>query len=103
MSRYIYITDDCLMDIAYEHMDDDALIGLQNALEKIPTADVVEVVHGKWIPRTNLPKQEIFICSVCGGWAYSPWIGSRKKPKPNWCKYKYCPNCGADMEVRNEV
>ena len=41
MSRYIYITDDCLMDIAYEHMDDDALIGLQNALEEIPTAEVV--------------------------------------------------------------
>lgn len=42
MSRYIYITDDCLMDIAYEHMDDAALIGLQNALEEIPTADVIE-------------------------------------------------------------
>ena len=41
MSRYIYITDDCLMDIAYEHMDDYALIGLQNALEEIPTSDVV--------------------------------------------------------------
>lgn len=35
------------MDIAYEHMDDNALIGLQNALEKIPTADVVEVVRCK--------------------------------------------------------
>lgn len=65
----------------------------------LSTADVVEVVHGKWIPRTNLPKQEIFICSVCDGWAYSPWIGNRKNPKPNWCKYKYCPNCGAKMEV----
>lgn len=47
MSRYIYITDDCLMDIAYEHMDDNALIGLQNALEEIQTADVVEVVRCK--------------------------------------------------------
>ena len=73
--------------------------GAINEVSNAPTADVVEVVHGKWIPRTNLPKQEIFICSACGGWAYSPWIGSRKKPKPNWCKYKYCPNCGADMEV----
>lgn len=47
MSRYIYITDDCLMDIAYKHMDDNALIGLQNALEEIDTTDVVEVVHGE--------------------------------------------------------
>lgn len=71
----------------------------RDEIRSVPTADVVEVVHGKWIPRTNLPKQEIFICSVCDGWAYSPWIGNRKNPKPNWCKYKYCPNCGAKMEV----
>ena len=59
MSRYIYITDDCLMDIAYEHMDDDALIGLQNALEEIPTADVVEVVRCrdcKWYGIDELKK-----------------------------------------------
>ena len=72
-------------------------------LSQAEPADVVEVVHGEWHPRTDLPKQEIFICSVCGGWAYSPWIGNRKNPKPNWCKYKYCPNCGADMRGgRNE-
>ena len=72
-------------------------------LSQAEPADVVKVVHGEWHPRTDLPKQEIFICSVCGGWAYSPWIGNRKNPKPNWCKYKYCPNCGADMRGgRNE-
>lgn len=52
---------------------------------------------GKWTPKENRPKQEVFICSECGGLAYSPWIGSRKTPKPNKCKYSYCPNCGADM------
>ena len=70
---------------------------VREIIDEQPTADVVKVVHGEWHPRTDLPKQEIFICSVCGGWAYSPWIGNRKNPKPNWCKYKYCPNCGADM------
>lgn len=53
---------------------------------------------GKWTPKENRPKQEVFICSECGGWAYSPWIGSRKTPKPNKCKYSYCPNCGAEMD-----
>ena len=95
MSRYIdadALIQLGLQDGAYEY------VSVQEIAD-FPTADVVEVVRGEWIPRTNLPKQEIFICSVCGGWAYSPWIGSRKKPTPNWCKYKYCPNCGADMEV----
>lgn len=64
-----------------------------------PTADVVERKRGKWIPKEDRAKQEVFICSVCGGWAYSPWIGSRKNPKPNWCKYLFCPNCGAEMEA----
>lgn len=56
---------------------------------------VEERKKGKWIAKENRPKQEVFICSECGGWAYSPWIGSRKNPKPNRCKYNYCPNCGS--------
>lgn len=60
-------------------------------------------MKGRWIPKEDRAKQEIFICSVCGGWAYSPWIGSRKTPKPNWCKYAYCPNCGADMRGEEDV
>ncbi len=61
-----------------------------------------EVRHGRWIAKDDRAKQEIFICSECNGWAYSPWIGSRKNPKPNRCKYQYCPNCGAKMDEVNE-
>ena len=59
---------------------------------------------GKWIAKEERQKQEIFICSVCKGWAYSPWIGSRKSPKPNRCKYNYCPNCGSynGEDIRGE-
>lgn len=64
-------------------------------LFEFPTIE--ERKKGKWTPKENRPKQEVFICSECGGGAYSPWIGSRKTPKPNKCKYSYCPNCGADM------
>ena len=87
MSRYIYITDDCLMDIAYEHMDDYALIGLQNALEEIPTADVVEVVHGEW-------KSGDCICPVCGE---DKFKGLDADIWSDW-KPNYCPNCGARMD-----
>lgn len=74
-----------------------ALIDDQKTLEQIideqPTIE--ERKKGKWTPKEERQKQEIFICSECGGWAYSPWIGSRKNPKPNRCKYNYCPNCGS--------
>ena len=63
------------------------------AIETAPTIE--ERKKGKWIAKENRPKQEVFICSECGGWAYSPWIGSRKNPKPNRCKYTFCPNCGS--------
>lgn len=65
------------------------------AIEDLPSVQPQKT--GKWVPKENRPKQEVFICSECGGWAYSPWIGSRKTPKPNKCKYSYCPHCGADM------
>jgi len=64
-------------------------------IEHAPTIE--ERKTGRWIPRYDRPKQEVFICSECGGFAYSPWTGSRKTPKKNWCKYRFCPNCGADM------
>ena len=76
------------MDIAYEHMDDNALIGLQNALGKIPTADVVEAVHGEW-KQNNLNGFKIYDCSNCGVHMEA--------------KFNYCPFCGADMRgERNE-
>lgn len=54
-----------------------------------PAADVAQVVHGRWIDCTNLlfePNK----CSVCGGFAY------------NTENMKYCPNCGAKMDLATE-
>ena len=58
-------------------------------LDEVPTADVVEVKHGKWkkMWHSNL-KQELPCCSVCGHFSAMRW--------------KYCPECGADMRKETE-
>ena len=52
------------------------------------TVDAVEVVHGRWEPRKDVPG---FVrCSVCRDCnIYDDW--------PDGKKWNYCPNCGADM------
>jgi hypothetical protein len=64
-------------------------------IDSVPAVDATPVVHGRWIETlvpdgyvqkaSRMRKQ----CSVCG------WT--------NACRYKYCPNCGAkmDLEVKN--
>lgn len=60
----------------------------KDELAAIPAADVVPVVHGRWID--NVDKDGKLCnawrkCSACGGLNFS------KKPP-------YCPSCGAKMD-----
>lgn len=69
------------LDDAYEQGWLDALGNLKNA----PAADVVPVVHGRW-----LDNEDYMFCSICG----IQW---------NYCDndtetFNYCPNCGAKMD-----
>lgn len=55
-----------------------------SALKKLPSADVVQVVHARWVNYSPVTIK----CSQCGhvihDWRYS--------------ECKYCPNCGARMD-----
>jgi hypothetical protein len=63
------------------------LTSLREVIEDTPTADVVEVQHGKW-----KRKGQGIYCSVCGNEsAYNPFGASKFSD--------YCPNCGAKMDV----
>lgn len=66
----------------------------------MPTADVVEVRHGRWIEDERTypgPGLKNNLCSVCGEIA-----GSWKEGLEPGRKWAYCPNCGALMrEVEN--
>lgn len=64
--------------------------GMREDLEKLPTADVVEVRHGKW-EKSEIPEEK-YVCSVCGGacWYYDY--------QGELAKSRFCPNCGAKMD-----
>ena len=63
-------------------------------LAKAPTADVVEVKHGKWIIKTDEYDCEYMMCSVCKEEFY-PVDADTVDTTPN-----YCPNCGAKMDLK---
>ena len=52
-------------------------------VDKIPSADVAPVRHGRWVYSIGMAWN--YVCSECG-----KSIGV--------IKHKYCPNCGAKMD-----
>ena len=53
-------------------------------LKRLPSADVVQVVHGKWIDVGSLSCR----CDQCG-------CKSNKETR-------FCPNCGSKMDAQGE-
>ena len=67
-----------------------------------PTADVVEVRHGKWL-KTEEPMGwhdvDCIECSAChGSWVIADDV-SFEDYVEGW---KYCPNCGAKMDGKDD-
>lgn len=58
---------------------------LEDALNKIPAADVAPVVHGEWIGKPIAGYSSVR-CSNC-----------RTVYSDNNGRWNYCPNCGATM------
>ena len=61
--------------------------------DKIPTADVVEAKHGYWDLLEDCANAGVY-CSVCNKKVYKEHYANVKK------KSKFCPNCGAIMDVK---
>lgn len=62
---------------------------LIGCLKDTPTADVVEVKHGKWDINSN--------CSVCGVYKFE---GLDADIWADW-DIDYCPHCGAKMDGKD--
>ena len=75
-------------------------VDMRDEVNALPSTDVVERKSGEWGEENTRPKSQIFICSECGGKAYFPQAFRRIKPRKE-CRYQYCPNCGAKMEVQD--
>ena len=83
------------------------------AIENEQTADVVEVVHGEWIPSRFKTLQEDgwCECSVCGvgNKLYDRGVRKSDVPYIDGKSYElknianYCPNCGAKMDLKGET
>lgn len=63
-------------------------------LEKVPAADVVPVVHGKWLLDRwpSWPHRECSRCKIM-------FPRTKEVPDQYW---QYCPNCIAQMDGGNE-
>lgn len=58
----------------------------RRAIERIPSADVAPVVHGRWNVVEGLMLDNA-ICSNCG-----------RRFQAYYEEYHFCPNCGAKMD-----
>ena len=88
-----YIRKDVLTRVYMEKGKDKLrLATVINELEMLPAADVAPVVHGKWVYGEDVDIQ----CSVCG-------VDALTEGDYRQVKSRYCPNCGAKMDLREEL
>ena len=75
-------------------------VDIADEMDSIPTADVVEVRHGKW----RLIEYEYLTCDKCGHWYYTGCesTAEAKEKLLNGEVPNHCPNCGAKMDGKGE-
>lgn len=93
MARYIdadkVLTDELTHALPNEcGMSSGRVVIFVDDIEKIPTADVQEVRHGRWISNDLGGYKWAYYCSECG------WVDGY----PFNDRHKYCPHCGAKMD-----
>ena len=70
---------------------------MYSQIKDLPTVDAAPVVHGMWI--TN--KYGETVCSECNDNALQVLTGCLINRHFEPYKSKFCPHCGAKMEVKN--
>lgn len=94
MPRYIDVENIELKGISVFDQNLEMLIPLSDvrkSLQMTPTADVQEVRHGRWISNDLGGYKWAYYCSECG------WVDGY----PFNDRHKYCPHCGAKMDLED--
>ncbi len=80
---------------------------IEDIVDRIPTVDAVEVIHGEWLVEAYTADDSIVVipyrkhqhnepfCSRCGHYALLNGCG-------DYVTSNYCPHCGAKMDGGNE-
>lgn len=85
-----YIQREPLLGLA-EYDNNYRLIIPVEAIKAAPIADVVPVVHGRWIES----KEHFYLNNGCKEWIN---FYCSECDAPNTSPTDYCPNCGAKMD-----
>ena len=65
-------------------------------IDKLPTVDAVEVVHGRW---DEIPNKYMSVSTKNGSYSgHATSCSVCHEVNPNLFKTNYCPNCGAKMD-----
>ena len=85
-----YIRRQDVMDLWNKHRPTIAVDAIEYGmqLKRLPSADVVQVVHGKWMKEDRGHVEYCAVCDQCG----FDWMWSDRG------YFKFCPNCGAKMD-----
>lgn len=69
------------------------IMAVRGGLASIPAADVVPVVHGRWIDMGDF-----ISCSLCSATRMKEFLCDYGVARRLDVRTNYCPNCGARME-----
>lgn len=97
-----YINADELIKKVKEREDLLSIYLVKEAIDKMPSADVAEVKHGKWIENSTGTSHK---CSVCGCpvlYVFDMDLSYREHSDYCECLSNFCPHCGADMRGETE-
>ena len=78
---------------AWEKLMHDAAAAIEELQAQLPK-------RGEWVEENRRLRSSQFVCSECHRTAYDPQP-TRDKAWRKRCRYAYCPNCGAKMEVQD--
>ena len=70
--------------------------GVSGVINAEPTVDAEPVRHGKWKQWDSYGFEDTYKCTACG----ESFVLIEGTPITNG--YKYCPNCGAKMDVERK-